>query len=322
MEINFFQNGNYYVAEFEVNTEFNLHIERDFGRKLYIYQCTSEGGDYALVNDFCNKNNQNVIDIDFTALVYPKRIKIVSDAEPTYATVATDGEVTEIKTQSKEIEITSNGITDIIPDTGFAYLNSVRVNTNVPQSGEGGGSASNMKYYSCLPDYFLGEEHEVTLVDSVKIFLQDKGSTIIAPESVYNWGSFSPVVVAVAIDVDNRRCFVNEAWMTMKDYAQRYDGFDVDTHYEISEEEYYRIPSALIMKDREDLASVYENACERLAHGGISPIYIDLNTGSTEDIDALNVPVQFWGYSSINAIMNDYESSSVMFGKYFTVEGI
>lgn len=100
MEINFFQNGNYYVAEFEVKTDFNLHIERDSGRKLYIYQCTSGGGDYALVNDFCNNNNQNVIDIDFTALVYPKRIKIVSDAEPTYATVVTDGEVTEIKTQS------------------------------------------------------------------------------------------------------------------------------------------------------------------------------------------------------------------------------
>lgn len=50
---------------------------------------------------------------------------------PIYAAITTDGEVTEIKTQSKEIEITSNGTADITPDAGFAYLNSVKVKTNV-----------------------------------------------------------------------------------------------------------------------------------------------------------------------------------------------
>ena len=47
----------------------------------------------------------------------------------------------DIKTQDKEIEITSNGTTEITPDEGFAYLNKVSVKTNVAQSGEGGGSA-------------------------------------------------------------------------------------------------------------------------------------------------------------------------------------
>ena len=194
--------------------------------------------------------------------------------------------------------------------------------SNLNVQGEGGGSASNMKYYSCLPDYFLEEEHEVSLVDSVKVMLEEDGSTIIAPESVYNWGSFSPVVGAVAIDADNRRCYVDGEWITMKEYAQRFSGFNVDTHYEISEEEYYRIPDALIMENEKELALIYESVCERLAFAGISPAYVDFGTGSTEDIDYLNIPVQFFGYSSIGATVNSDEWRSVTFGKYFTTEGI
>lgn len=48
--------------------------------------------------------------------------------------------------QEKQIEITENGEITITPDAGFAYLNSVKVKTNVAQSG-GGGSASSMEYW-------------------------------------------------------------------------------------------------------------------------------------------------------------------------------
>lgn len=87
--------------------------------------------------------------------MYPKYIKIVSKVEPTYAAITTDGEVTEIKTQSKEIEITSNGITNITPDSGFTYLNSVKVKTNVPTSGGGGVEIDP------LTEYYLSEPQDV-----------------------------------------------------------------------------------------------------------------------------------------------------------------
>jgi hypothetical protein len=79
--------------------------------------------------------------------VYPKYIKIVSKVEPTYAAITTDGEVTEIKTQSKEIEITSNGTTNITPDSGFTYLDSVKVMVDVPTEGGGSGVEANDLFY-------------------------------------------------------------------------------------------------------------------------------------------------------------------------------
>ena len=63
----------------------------------------------------------------------------MSEVEPTYAAVTSAGEVTEIKSQDKSVEVTANGTIDVTPDAGFAYLNSVKVKTNVPTSG--GGSA-------------------------------------------------------------------------------------------------------------------------------------------------------------------------------------
>lgn len=192
--------------------------------------------------------------------------------------------------------------------------NEIHVDELTDMAQGGGGSKSAMKYYSCLPCYFLGEGHEVTLVDSVKALLQENGDTIIAPKSVYNWGSFSPTVIAVAIDTENRRCYVDGEWITMKEYAQRFSGFNTDAHYEITEEEYYRIPDALVIKNEDDIASVYESICSRLAHSGILPEYLDYYTSSTNDLTKLNIPVQFWSRSHIGdavAILN-----------YFTVEDL
>lgn len=147
MTLNFTKNEHgTWIAEFEVTADFNLHIEREKGGDILLYQKTSGGG-YDIVDGFGNQRHQGVIDYDCTALVYPKWIKIVSEVEPTYATVMSDGEVTEIKAQSKEIEVTSNGTTEVTPDAGFAYLNSVKVKTNVATSGEGGGSASSWRYF-------------------------------------------------------------------------------------------------------------------------------------------------------------------------------
>ena len=135
MNLQFTNKGGNFVSEFEVTSDFNLHIEGVRLSDMHIYQKTA-GGSYAKVTDFPSERSQDrVADFDFASLVYPKFIKVVCATEPTYAEIATDGEVTEIKSQSKEVEITSNGVTEIAPDAGFGYLSGVKVNVNVPQSG-------------------------------------------------------------------------------------------------------------------------------------------------------------------------------------------
>lgn len=142
MNLQFTNKGGNFVSEFEVTSDFNLHIEGVRLSDMHIYQKTA-GGSYAKVTDFPSERSQDrVADFDFASLVYPKFIKVVCTTEPTYAEIATDGEVTEIKSQSKEVEITANGVTEIAPDNGFGYLSGVKVNVNVPTGGgEGGGDA-------------------------------------------------------------------------------------------------------------------------------------------------------------------------------------
>jgi hypothetical protein len=145
MELNFIKDGNVFIAEFEVAGDFNLHVERKERGIFSVYQRTALNGKYAYVEDLGSQTGKGVIEYDFTGVIYPKMIKIVSEVNPTIAEVTSIGEVTEIKSQSKEVEVTANGTMDITPDAGFAYLNSVKVKTNVAQSGEGGGTA--FKYH-------------------------------------------------------------------------------------------------------------------------------------------------------------------------------
>lgn len=147
MELTFNNNDSVYVSEFKVDSDFNLHVERDELGKFIIWVKTTPVGNYAKVNHEENLDDLYVIDYNFTGTVYPKYIKIVSKVEPTYAAITTDGEVTEIKTQSKEIEITSNGTTNITPDSGFTYLDSVKVMVDVPTEGGGSGVEANDLFY-------------------------------------------------------------------------------------------------------------------------------------------------------------------------------
>ena len=137
MELNFERIDNLYVAEFEVASDFNLHIERDTEGRLDIYQRTA-GGQYEYINDIGWLNRRLVYDYDFTALVYPKYIKIVTSVLPLVATITTDGEVNELKYQEKSVEITSNGTTKVTPDAGYNGLALVNVKVNV-EGGTGGG---------------------------------------------------------------------------------------------------------------------------------------------------------------------------------------
>jgi hypothetical protein len=148
MELKFNKNGDAWVAEFEATDKFNLHMEGLLLGSFSILQRTA-GGKYTHVRDIPTYPRfDKVFDYDFDALVYPKFIKIVSETEPTYAEVVSDGEITEIKSQTKEVEVTANGTTQVAPDAGYSYLTGVTVKTNVPQSGGSGGEESHAEYYS------------------------------------------------------------------------------------------------------------------------------------------------------------------------------
>lgn len=144
MEIQFTNINNLWVAEFEVTSDFNLHLERDTEGRLDIYQRTA-GGDYEYIYDIGYLNKRTVYDNDFQALVYPKWIKIKSAVKPLIATITTDGEVNEVVYQAKDIEITSNGTTKVTADTGYTALGSVNVKVNVPSEGGGGSTPTELK---------------------------------------------------------------------------------------------------------------------------------------------------------------------------------
>lgn len=88
MELTFEKEENWYVSEFKVKGDFNLHIEKEPKGEFYLYQRTSSSGQYDIIQDFgYKKGGDNVIDLDLQALVYPKWIKIKSSVNPTLAVV-------------------------------------------------------------------------------------------------------------------------------------------------------------------------------------------------------------------------------------------
>lgn len=145
MNLHFERRNGYFISEFEVTNDFNLHIEKDPTGQFLVYQRTA-GGAYDLVADFGkNKGDDPVIDYDFSALVYPKYIQIKSSVDPVIATITTNGEVNELVYQEKSINITSNGAVAISADAGYNGLAQVNVKVDVPT--EGGSSSDDMIYF-------------------------------------------------------------------------------------------------------------------------------------------------------------------------------
>lgn len=170
MELKFNKNENAgsWVAEFEATADFNLHIEGVIARNVSVLQKTA-GGKYDVVHDLpANAPLDKVIDYDFTALIYPKTIKVVCKDEPTYAEVISEGEIVEMKFQEKVVDVTANGSTVVTPDAGFTGLSKVSVKVDVPSSGGGesgggdtpsGGGKSELVYYD-----ISGIENEIKIV--------------------------------------------------------------------------------------------------------------------------------------------------------------
>ena len=76
-----------WVSEFEVTSDFNLHVERISGGRFLVYQKSVADGEYDLVDGLGYKDHKDTIDMDFVALIYPKYIKVVSEAEVTMGIV-------------------------------------------------------------------------------------------------------------------------------------------------------------------------------------------------------------------------------------------
>lgn len=86
MELTFTKDGDKYVTSFAVTSDFNIHIEKSGGR-VVLFQSSIENGEYDYVSGATIAETDGVFDSDFTALVYPKYIKIVADKQPTIAIV-------------------------------------------------------------------------------------------------------------------------------------------------------------------------------------------------------------------------------------------
>lgn len=88
MEIQFNNINDEFISEFEVTSDFNLHIEGVPQHNIRIYQRGASSGGYAYVKGSTpSPSAGNVYDYDFSALIYPKYIKVVCSTEPTMAVV-------------------------------------------------------------------------------------------------------------------------------------------------------------------------------------------------------------------------------------------
>lgn len=251
VELSFLKSGSKYICEFEVSSDFNLHVEREKGGYLFLYQRSSESGNYDSVGDAKFAPQDLVVDYDCSALVYPKYIKIVSEVEPSYAAITTDGEVTEIKSQSKEVEITSNGVTEIAPDAGFGYLSGVKVNVNVPQSGGSGDAPSQpsgenswayLKYTGPVPSFWPPEL--LMLLHVVKYSYGD--AVYIEPLALQQKINQTEEVKGYAINLDMKvnSYYTDHSFLSVREYIEGIGGLSVLVQFgltEITEEEFYNI---------------------------------------------------------------------------------
>lgn len=107
MELNFTQVGDKYVAEFEVTSDFNLHIEREGSGYLFVNQRTTAEGKYDSIRSGSFNYGDPVVDVDFVSSIYPKYIQVVSKIKPTMA-VVTAGEGGEVGYSEAQIAETLN----------------------------------------------------------------------------------------------------------------------------------------------------------------------------------------------------------------------
>lgn len=86
MDLTFAKNGEWYVADFTADSDFNLHIEKA-GGTCYLQQSSVSGGKHAAVRGAAWGRDVDVIDEGVAALVYPMYIRVKTSELPTLAVV-------------------------------------------------------------------------------------------------------------------------------------------------------------------------------------------------------------------------------------------
>ena len=304
MEIEFTNIDNIWVAEFEVTSDFNLHIERNAEGRLDIYQRTA-GGEYEHIHNTGYLNNKAVYDNDFQALVYPKWIKIKSAVKPLIATITTDGEVNEVVYQAKEIEITSNGTTKVTADTGYTALGSVNVKVNVPQSGGGESTLEYIDVRNIDSDLKFGLINSSSLV---KIF--EGNYTYIWP-TLFSKNDFGEALyeytTAIAIDFSSKVAWSDDEFITIKELISRDNGLPLnvfDSLPRITKEEFYHIPEDVVIpfRDYDKLAEVYETIAKNVF--AMMPEDSVPVVSYWYDAPSLDIPMMGCGYKSVSIELN------------------
>lgn len=77
MVLNFEKQGKFYVAEFVASRDFNIHLESGAPIHAVVYQKSVEDGKYSVASSINGVGL--VLDTDFSAVVYPKYIRIESE---------------------------------------------------------------------------------------------------------------------------------------------------------------------------------------------------------------------------------------------------
>lgn len=114
MKLEFKKVGSRYEAEFEATGDFNLHIERQKRGSLAIFQKTSVDDKYASESSYSD-SAEPIVNKDFSMLIYPKFIKVVSSS-PVTRCVAT---------------ISGGGIVDNTPAKVAGFNDTIAFNTPV-----------------------------------------------------------------------------------------------------------------------------------------------------------------------------------------------
>lgn len=79
MNVSFNKVGDVYRGEFTVTSDFNLHMEKEKAGNTRVYIKGVVDGEYASANFPSAYSYNAIIDYDFSAVVYPKYLRIDSD---------------------------------------------------------------------------------------------------------------------------------------------------------------------------------------------------------------------------------------------------
>lgn len=87
-QLNFSQVGNVYVATAQVDSDYNIHLERNKVGFIQLLHSTTQSGRKVFVKQWLAQElGGSDFDEDFDGLVYPKYLKIVSETEVTSGTI-------------------------------------------------------------------------------------------------------------------------------------------------------------------------------------------------------------------------------------------